>query len=466
MKKLGLFLLVVLTVTACGGKKGKVEAEKEIKYKNVKVAEVNKSEIEKTYSSNGDLDISNEVYFMTPTGGDVENIYFENGEKVKKGDKIVVLDNPAVESYYYQAKANYMNSKSNYEKGKKFLKEQFMAGYVASESAYISAGKALEKAERGAKIEELDRSKLSVATAKSGYELAKTTFEKQSRLYEEKLISEDTFLQVKNGYETAKNGYETAMKNNELLIQGADSEDLEQMRAALKSAKESYDLQKKLLDDKSWNYDLTALKSANISAKANYEAAKDSFDDLTVVAKFSGVVADMDLKKYQSVEKETMLCGVVDNRVMEVVIGIPGGDVENIKVSDEVKIFVEELEKSYVGKIAWINPVADKGSKQFSVKIKVENIDGKMKKGMYSKVTLKTGRVSGILVPKKAIVVKNLFKYIFVKNGDRVEKIRVESGIDNGEYVEVISDKIESGDKIIVEGQSVLEDSDYVKEVK
>ena len=99
---------------------------------------------------------------------------------------------------------------------------------------------------------------------------------------------------------------------------------------------------------------------------------------------------------------------------------------------------------------------------------------------MFVRVELYTGKKEGILVPKKAVMIEELYSYIYIVNREKMEsekngeketkemlvarKIRVDVGISNGKNCEVISSDLKDSNRVVVSGQYSLNDGDYIKE--
>jgi RND family efflux transporter MFP subunit len=368
MKQMAI-LLMVLSVVACGKKEEVNKESKQINYKNVKVMDADLSEINKVAVSSGSLDSINETEEITKTRVDVIEINYKNGDKVKVGDTIVVLENQDVESAYLDSKAR-------------------------------------------------------VISTKADYATQKTTYNKYKVLYDEKLISEEEFLDIKNKLSSSEGTYRSA-------------------KAAL------------LKNEKDYN-------------------------DLTVKAKINGTIANLDLKLYQKVEKEQPLFKIVDNEKLRILSGVSSQDVIGLKTGATANIYIEGSLEPVKGSLYEINPIANPSTRKFEVKIRIENKDSKYKQGMFARVELYTGKKEGILVPKKAIIIEELYSYIFVVNEESIEtekdgvketkeipvarKIRVKLGISNGENQEIISSDLKESNKVVVIGQYSLSDGDYIKE--
>ncbi|WP_297597607.1 efflux RND transporter periplasmic adaptor subunit [uncultured Cetobacterium sp.] len=198
------------------------------------------------------------------------------------------------------------------------------------------------------------------------------------------------------------------------------------------------------------------------NSQAAYLSAKKDYEDLIIKSKIDGVITDLDIKIYEKITPNTEIVTVVNDSKMLVKTGVSVHEIENLSVGNRAEVVIEGLKDNYFGRVHEINPVANKESKKYQIKVEVENMDGKIKKGMYSKVLVETGVKNGYLVPKNAIVIKELYSYIFVVENGEAKRIKVERGYSNNEKQEVISEELYSSMKLIVDGQFMLEDRDQV----
>lgn len=244
--------------------------------------------------------------------------------------------------------------------------------------------------------------------AKSDYETKKISYEKYEKLYKKDYISEDVFL---------------ASKNN---------------------LSQSYGVMK--------------------TAEGNYLDAKDKKERLIVKAPIDGVIADLDLKIQEKIKKDTEIVSVIDNSFMEIKVAISGKNIGNIKVGNSAEIFVEDIGKKIVGKVSSINFSADQDTKKYQIKITFPNDEKDILKGMYGKVKINQGKVEGLFIPKEAIMVKDLYTYIGIMRNGTALIYKVDSKNSLGDYQEIIFNDYQKGDRLIVEGQYLLNNNDKVKE--
>ena len=351
MKKLILIITIVL-LTACGKSKEAPVEKKEV-LKSVKSMELKKTKVENIKNYNGELIPLNEVTHVTDTGGDVIKINYQNGDFVEKGKVVMVLEDTDTEAAYLESMGEYMKAKSDYE------------------------------------------------TSKISYGKYKTLFDK-------KLISEDSFLTVKNQF---------------IQSEGA----------------------KKI-------------------AESQYLKSKKDYEELTVKAKISGLVSDLSIKNYQKISANENLFTIVDNSKMEIGIGIAASDLENIKKGNTAKVCIDDIKEEVAGVIEKINPASDSDTKKYEATVLLENKDGKLVKGMYSKLEVSSGEVEGFFVPKESIMLKDMYNYIAVSREGQAIIYKVDLGISSDKYQEIVFDDYQPGDKVIIQGQYLLKNNDKIKE--
>ncbi|WP_320047499.1 efflux RND transporter periplasmic adaptor subunit [uncultured Ilyobacter sp.] len=244
--------------------------------------------------------------------------------------------------------------------------------------------------------------------AQSDYETSKTSYGKYKTLFDKKLISEDAFL---------------TMKNQFIQSEGA----------------------KKVV-------------------QSQYLKAKQDFDELTVRAKISGLVSDLDIKKYQKTAADETLFTVVDASKMEVGVGVAASDLQNIKKGSTAKVYVDDIGAEITGTVEKINPASDSDTKKYEAKILLNNKDGKLVKGMYSKVEVNSGEVEGFFIPKEAIMLKDMYNYIAVSREGQAIIYKVDLGISSDDSQQIVFDDYLPGDKVIIQGQYLLKNNDKIKE--
>lgn len=464
-----LFILgLLVSITACRptgkgaaeGQEEKVDTRKAVKTEAIKIEKISRK-----IRTNSTFVPKSEVAYTAPAG-EVVKVNYKNGDTVKRGNLIIELKDESVRGNYLTAQANYMAAKASYEETEKFEELNVRNNLIGDEMNMISARESYEKALRGAKNEEIAIQESNLKSAEEALQQAEFTYERNKKLYEEELISEQAYISVETAYEQAKAAYDTAKNNLELTLEGTDEEDLTSLKANYDRAMATYNLTKKNVDEKVWEYTIARSKASYLSAKAAYETAKESYDDLSVETKIDGVVSGLRLKKYEETSGNQVLFTVVDESSMELISGLTGKELTELDRGAGAEIYVDDLKETFKGEIVEIDPTADATTNKFNIKVIVDNTDKKIKKGMYSKIYFFSKEESALVVTKESIVVKDLYTYVFVNNDGIARRVRVELGIGSDEKQEIITDDINTGDKIVVEGQFFLQDNEMIKEVE
>lgn len=353
MVKKVVILLILATIIGCSGEKKQNTTTQKENIKIVKSIKLEEKTIANIKNYNGELKPQQEMKIVTTTGGDIEEIYFKNGDRVKKGEVIAKISNADVEASFFEAQGQLLK-------------------------------------------------------AKSTYSTEKISFEKYKKLYEKEIISENDYLAIKNRYETAQ---------GDLKI-----------------------------------------------AEGKFLKAKDDYDKLRVISKIDGVITDLFVKKYERVESGKEIVTIVDSSKMEVDIAVSGNDIKYSKLGNKAKIYIEELGISREGVTSEINLSSDSNSKKYSLRLLVDNGDNKILKGMYAKVNLEQGEVSGIFVPTKAVIIKDLYSYIAIVRDEKATIYRVTPKETIGDMQLIEFEDYKAGDRVVVEGQYLLNNNDKVKE--
>jgi len=124
-------------------------------------------------------------------------------------------------------------------------------------------------------------------------------------------------------------------------------------------------------------------------------------------------------------------------------------------------------DKVYDGSVMLIYPVIDPVSRTFQVEISVPNTGNELKPGMYANVAMTLGEDKAIIVPANTVLQQEgtNIRYIFLEENGVARRYNVTIGKRYDDKIEIISNKIKPGDKLIVDGQTKLADNDKVKVV-
>lgn len=198
-------------------------------------------------------------------------------------------------------------------------------------------------------------------------------------------------------------------------------------------------------------------------ARANFQSAKNDYDKLKRVADINGIVGNLFAKVGNKVVAKETLFTVVNNEKMQAYVGVNAEAISKISKGDSLKINVPALNRDYEGLITELNPIADKITKNFIIKLSLDNKEKNIKDGMYANVRINIGKRNVLTIEDEAIFMKELLNYVYKYENGKVKQIEVEKGAVNLPFAEIKSEKIKTGDKIVVKGLFGLQDNDDVE---
>ncbi|MDR0720302.1 MAG: efflux RND transporter periplasmic adaptor subunit [Treponema sp.] len=117
------------------------------------------------------------------------------------------------------------------------------------------------------------------------------------------------------------------------------------------------------------------------------------------------------------------------------------------------------------GRVSETSPTVDPASRTMETKVAVENLDSKLKAGMFAKVRIITEQKDNVVkIPQSALIQRFGEDYLFIVEPDPAEagsfvarKKTVVPGIIIDEVMEV-EEGLSANDEVIIRGQSLLED--------
>ena len=277
---------------------------------------------------------------------------------------------------------------------------QLEAIYV-KEGQYVKKGQVLAKINDGGLVNQLAQVKTQTA-------LAKTTFERQKRLWEQKIGSEIAFLQAKATFEAQENSVSQLKK----------------------------------------------------------QLAKS-----VLTAPFSGVIDDV-MKEQGVVVAPGMgaeVFRIVNLSKMYIETAVPESYITSIKKGKSVDVIFPVLGRKMNSSVRQAGNFINPSNRTFKVEIAVDNKDGDIKPNLTAKLKINDYTSDKALLVPQSIISENAKgeQYVYVvkdlkgKRGT-AKQVIINTGKTQGDVVEVL-DGIKAGDKIIKEGARSVQNNQEVQ---
>ncbi|WP_055435988.1 efflux RND transporter periplasmic adaptor subunit [Lacinutrix algicola] len=274
-------------------------------------------------------------------------------------------------------------------------------------SMYVTEGQRVAKGQILAKIDDGGLSQ-QLAQYKIQADLAKTTFERQERLWNQKIGSEIQYLQAKSSYE-------------------AQQQAINQLQQQLNKT--------------------------------------------TVRAPFSGTIDDVITEKGSVVAAgQTPLIQIVNLDKMYIETDVPESYVADVVKGKNVTVEFPILGKTIDTKIRQAGDVINPANRTFKIEVDVPNKDKSVKPNLTARLKINDyTNPKAILVPQ-SIISENADgeQYVYVvknkkdNNEGEVTKIIIKTGRTQGDVIEVLAN-IENGAELIKEGARSVKDGQTVK---
>jgi membrane fusion protein (multidrug efflux system) len=210
------------------------------------------------------------------------------------------------------------------------------------------------------------------------------------------------------------------------------------------------------------------IAQSDLSSAVNSQSdAEQQYGYGVITAPVDGVVANVTVTVGQVVSPGAALMTVQDISQVYAVVNVEQKDLGMVKQGQPADVTVDTYpDKVFAGTVEMINPEAGSNNRMFRTKVKVDNTDGALKSGMFSKIQLVTGdSVQVLTIPQAAIIQKQGIYYVFIVDNDKVTRRQVEVGATSGDGIEIKSG-LQPGDKLAVSNVSQLKDGDVVKIVE
>lgn len=214
------------------------------------------------------------------------------------------------------------------------------------------------------------------------------------------------------------------------------------------------------------------LKTQYTVAKSNVEFLRDN---TRLLAPFNGVISGRYFEPGElysgapnTLVGKAAVLSIVQIDRLKAVVSLSEKYFPFVKIGMETNV-VSDIYKDRIfpGRIYRIYPTIDPLNRTFSIEILVDNRERLLRPGMFSRVTFDLDEEEAILLPSSAVMKMqgSNDRYLFVEKAGVAQRVAVTIGKRYDDDIEVFSDMLNAGDRIIVTGQARLVDGVAVRVV-
>ncbi len=255
---------------------------------------------------------------------------------------------------------------------------------------------------------------------------------------------------------------------------GGMGSQLEQLKTQAELAKTTFERQQRLWDQKIGSeIQYLQAKTNYIATENAVKQTQSQLGKSTIRAPFSGIIDDV-IKDQGTVVAPgpgSEVFRIVNLSNMYIEVNIPESYVDDIKKGKQAKVYFPVLDKTIETKVRQTGNFISPGNRSFTAEIPVPNKEGNIKPNLTAKVKLNDySKADAILIPQ-SIISENSEgqQYVYTANPDgekaSVVKQIITTGKTQGSIVEITSG-LSSGDELIKEGARSVKDGQNVQILK
>lgn len=438
---LALFSSALFLIFSCKKNMGMDESPLEARTVTVKKAERNINL--ETY---GSVTYKKKYDVTALAEGTIVELFVQEGSEVKKGDLLLRLKNIQYEIEKVE-RQNALNSAR------------------AKVRAALNNIKEKEKSAR-ARLLELENLRSNLAQKKEEARLLKKNFEKNERLFSAGGISESAFEQIKVQMKSALT--EIGVLEKQLAMQEMGYRDQDLLEAGLVASESPEERAAQLveLNLQSAKIDLELCETEARNAEQSLKSIESLLESLDIRAPADGLVAALNKESGERLLQNEKALTIIDMKEPFAIASAQEKDAEKIQAGSPALVRIESLALEQESRVAFISPLADSETGNFSVKIPLKNGDGRIKFGMFAECSIKTRATGSYFeLPESAVIKRrgNSVAFYCVENGYVFEK---ECPVATEKDGKIFLEKgIEDGEIILVEPSPSIKEGSHVKAI-
>ncbi|CAI8795944.1 efflux RND transporter periplasmic adaptor subunit [Pseudomonas sp. IT-P395] len=275
------------------------------------------------------------------------------------------------------------------------------------ESVAVNLGQTVKKGQLLAVIasQQISDQRSEQAAAQRRLALARTTYEREKKLWQDKISAEQDFLQARQ-----------ALQEAEIAVSNAQQK-------------------------------ISVLSGSGVATGGNRYELRAPFD---------GVVVEKHLTPGEVVDESTAAFTLSDLSRVWVTFGVSPKDLNKVQVGKAVTVSAPELNAEVVGSVAYVGSLLGEQTRTATVRVTLENPQGSWRPGLFVTALVATdSREAKVAVPETAIQTVEDKSTVFVRTDDGFEARAVELGSRAAGHVE-ITQGLEPGAQVASAGSFVL----------
>lgn len=411
----------------------------------------------------------------------VQSVLVREGDRVRRGQTLMLLDARDLNASVSQANANLRASSVGYENARvaanmedslsKARIAEAQSKIVQSEAALRAASAKLELVQAGPRHQERVQAVLAVSQAKSNLTFAESNLKRMASLYKEGAISAQQYDQYQSQFEAAMSQFQMAQQGKSIADEGSRAEDIRaskqsvlQAQAAVQEANAGLkSSQASAMQTLVRKQEIKGAQAQIAQSQASLQLAQVTRDYSVITSPFDGIVtkrlADPGVLASPGVVLLTIQGGALRLEAI-----VPESVLVSVRKGAAVRMQFDALNNlSLTGYVVEIAPQGDTSSHTFVVKINLP-LGSDAAAGMFGRARFTIGSDKRLLVPASALWEREGLHYLYVVDENHLARLRmVTVGEPVGSWIPVLSG-LNYGEKIVTTNRERVSDGSLVAE--
>jgi len=202
------------------------------------------------------------------------------------------------------------------------------------------------------------------------------------------------------------------------------------------------------------------------TAKENFAQAEYDLAQTRIVAPFAGKVTARMIQLGKTVTPGRECFRVDDFTPLLARVYFPEREQNRVRVGQGATLELDaQPGQSFPARVTIVNPTVDRSNGTFKVTLEVSDPAALLRPGSFARVRLESASYTDVVVlPRKAVVTEDGDSYVFVAQGDSVNRVAVQVGAIAGDTAQILTG-LTPGTKVVTVGQGGLKQGAHIKPV-
>ena len=451
-------------------------------------------DIRKTFEATGSVEAPMNVKIAPKITGRIVFLAVEEGDRVRKGQTLVRIDDSQVEAEVRRqmaavAEARYRLAQAqlNQNPTDVAITSQIRQQQAGLDSAEADLNQTLENSRADIASAEadltdaqatIDEAGASVASAKANLDNARTRYDRTYSLFKQGFVSAQAVDDVRaalavqeSGLEAAKARLKSAGARKDAAekrlstVKAKGKADMEAARAKVTQARASLDSAQANTSQKSaYRQSIAALQAGVAAAQATLSSAQAQRRDTVLVSPLDGYVTGRYADLGAIASPTQPILSVQFMKAVWVAIAVPEEICSRLHVGQKGEVTFDALPRRvFSASVVQINPAADPESRQYTVRMVIDNRQDRLKPGMFARVRLQTELIPDVVaVPREAVQRSSDESFVVIVGpGGRARRTAVSTGVEDTDFISVTSG-LRAGDRVVTMSSFPIRDGQIV----